>query len=402
MNGRNLILITVLAVSYYFFSDQFFKFAAEIKQEKASFLSRFVCFFFVYLWFVAASYLELPLIINWFVFLIILGLEVRLVFSFDFLVSYGLALFCVIMGLAVNVFYRSFAAIVLNIPLNSFDNLRSTMKSYPIFLGFLSMVLLLYALRQIHFPEKLKRLLHYKKSLVFYTWTEVFIYLFLMAQLLAYSHSGSDLGIKTWGIKSALFSAVLLVITILYSLRVASLHYYMDRQHEIRRQLIQEKLDINNLWKLAYTDMLTGCHNRQLLNKRLEEYAGYGSLITLAFIDINGLKAINDQYGHIEGDHYLVDVTRILTERIDGLNIDLFRYGGDEFVMISNTLDDKEVRNLLACINEQLLHTEAPYPRSISYGVVCGNCLEYQELIEKADEMMYRYKLKHYENMAQI
>lgn len=195
MNVKNLIVITVLAVSYYLFSNEFFKFAAEIRQEKVSFRSRFVCFCFVYLWFLIASYLELPLVLNWFVFLIILGLEVRLVFSFDFLVSYGLALFCVIMGLAVNVFFRSLASILLNIPLRAFDNsdMATSMKSHPIFLGFMAMVLLLYVLRKIHFPEKLERMLHYKKSLIFYTRTEVIIYLFLMAQLLAYTQSGNDM-----------------------------------------------------------------------------------------------------------------------------------------------------------------------------------------------------------------
>lgn len=402
MNIKNLIMITVLAVSYYFFSNEFFKFAAEIKQEKVSYRCRFVCFFFVYLWFLTASYLELPLILNWFVFLILLGLEIRLVFAFDFLVSYGLALFCVIMGLAVNVFFRSLASILLRIPLRAFDNsdMATTMKSYPIFLGFMFMVVLLYVLRKIRFPEKLERMLHYKKSLVFYTRTEVIIYIFLMAQLLAYTQSGNDMGIKTWGIKSVLFSAVVLVITIIYSLRVASLHYYMDRQHEIRSQLIQDKKDINNLWKLAYTDMLTGCHNRQLLDKRLEEYAGYGSTMTLAFIDINGLKTTNDQYGHMEGDRYLIDVTRILADHIAGLNIDLFRYGGDEFVMMSSTLDEKEVTDLLTRASEQLVKIPAPYTRSISFGVVRGDCSEYQKLIDEADEMMYQHKLEYYEGMA--
>lgn len=400
MNGRNAVLIIILAVSYYFFSNEFFLFAAEIKKEKVSFQARFACFFFVYLWFVIASYLELPLILNWFVFLVLLGLEVHMVFSFDLLVSYGLSLFCVIMGLAVNVCFRSLTALLLMMPLEEFDNMKSSMKSYPIFLGFVAMVFLLYALRKNHVPAKLKQMLRYRSSLVFYTWTEVVIYLFLMVQLLSYTQSGNNMGIKVWGIKSAVFSAIVLVITIIYSVRVATLHYYMDRQHEIRGRLIQEKRDINKLWALAYTDMLTGCQNRQLLNKRLEEYAGYGSQITLAFIDVNGLKTTNDQYGHMEGDHYLIDVSKILGEAIDGLNIDLFRYGGDEFVMMSNTLEENELLELLARANGRIQTASVPYARSISYGVVHGDCTEYQKLIDMADDLMYQYKLKYYENIA--
>lgn len=398
MTERDLVQIVLTAVSYFFFSNEFFKFSAEIKEEKISYRSRCVCFMAVYMWFIIASNLELPLVINWFVFLIILGVEIYEVFSFDLIEACALSMFCAIMSLAVNIFFRSFAAILLDIPLNVFDNYLSDLKAYPIALGFAAMVVLIYILRHREFAEQLKRMLQYRKSLLFYFWTEIFIYLFLMAQLLAYSQSGNEIGVKMWGIKSALFSGVVLVVTIIYSLRVVSLHYYMQKQHEIRDHLIQEKKDINKLWSLAYTDMLTGCNNRQLLDKRLEEYAGYGGSMTLAFIDINGLKTINDQYGHIEGDNYLISVSRILTQTGAGLNVDLFRYGGDEFVIISNTLSEQGFMNFLQKANEKIQAESTDYPRSISYGVVYGNCVDYKELIDAADEMMYKHKLMYYES----
>lgn len=400
MNEKDLFKIVIMAVSYYLFSNEFFKFSAEIKGEKLSYQSRIICFLFIYLWFIIASYLELPLALNWFIFLLILGLELHTVFAFDFVVSYAVSMFCVIMGLAANVFFRSLISILFKLPLNVFDNTLTTLKIYPIFLGFMFMVLLLYVLRRIHFSTQLERLLNYRKSLIFFTWTEIFIYLFLILQLLAYTQSGNEIGIKTWGIKSSLFSIFILIITNIYSLRVASLHYYMQKQHEVHDHLIQEKKDINNLWTLAYTDMLTGYNNRQLLDKRLEEYAGYGSIITLAFIDVNGLKITNDQYGHMEGDSYLISVTQVLSQVTDGLNIDLFRYGGDEFVMMSSTLSEAEVTYLLDRVNELLNNNSTPYVRSISYGVVRGNCSDYHKLIADADERMYQHKHKHYENMV--
>lgn len=400
MNGNDIIRIVLIAGSYYLFSNEFYRFSAEIKECEVPYGLRFACFACIYAWFMIASILELPLVINWLVFLILLGLEVRLVFAFDSMVSCALSMFCAIMGLAVNVFLRSLTAIILKVPLNFFDETISPLKPYPIFGGFMFMALLLYILRRIHFSSQLEQMLYYRKSLVFYTWTEVAIYLFLIIQLLAFSQTGNEMGIKTWGIKSAVFSGVTLIIAIVYSLRVASLHYYMQRQHEVRDQLIQEKEDVNKLWELAYTDMLTGCSNRQLLDKRLEEYAGYGSNITLAFIDVNGLKRINDQYGHLEGDAYLISIARILKEKADGLNIDLFRYGGDEFVLMSNTVSQQDLTKLLMEVDEYLKKGEAPYSRSISYGVVHGDCTDYQKLIVAADDIMYRYKLKHYEDMA--
>lgn len=400
MNKKDLILLILTAISYYLFSSEFYKFSADIKRKQVSYRSRFACFFIVFIWFIIASFLELPLVINWFIFLLILGLEVHVVFSFDFIVAYALSMFCIIIGLAVNVFSRSLFSLLLKVPLNIFDNTISSLKTYPILLGFMVMALFFYTLRRIQFSTHLERMMHYRKSLVFYTWTEVWIYLFLMIQLLVFSQSGNGTGIKAWGMKSALFSIIVLVITIIYSLRVASLHHYMFKQHEIQDHLIKEKQDINNLWALAYTDMLTGCSNRQLLDKRLEEYAGYGGYITLAFVDVNGLKVINDQYGHIEGDNYLIKVSHTLSAVTANLNIDLFRYGGDEFVIMSNTLKESEIKYLLNQANELLKSDPSPYPYSISYGVVYGDCTDYHKLISDADNLMYKYKLKHYENMV--
>lgn len=400
MNFKNLILILMVAISYYLFSNAFFQFIEAIEEKKTSGRARFLSFFVIYIWFMVASYVELPLVINWFIFLILLGLEVHFVFSYDFQMSYALSLFCAITSLAANILFRSLTSIILDVPLNIFDKAPSFLKTYPIFLGFIVMAMLFYVLRRICFTLQLKKMLHYRKSLVFYTWTEIYIYLFLIIQLLAFSQSGDTIGIKTWGIKSSCFSVMILIIAIIYSLRVASLHYYMEKQHEIHLQLIEEKKDVNKLWKLAFTDMLTGCSNRQLLDKRLEEYARYGGSLTLAFIDINGLKAVNDQYGHIEGDHYLINVSQILTEISNAVNIDLFRYGGDEFVMISNALQEQEVADLLVQANNCLQSSETTsYSRSISYGVVHGDCTKYRHLITKADEIMYKHKIKHYKDL---
>ena len=117
-------------------------------------------------------------------------------------------------------------------------------------------------------------------------------------------------------------------------------------------------------------------------------------------MDVNGLKATNDQFGHLEGDAYLIDVSRILSEISGRLNMDLFRYGGDEFVMMGNGVNGQELAAALEQANEQLKSGPARYPRSISYGVVRGDCTEYPSLIAEADHQMYRYKLKHYERTA--
>lgn len=400
MNYENLIQIIFISLTYYLFSNEFYLFSSELIENKVSISRRFLCFIIVYIWFVIASLLELPLIINWFVFLIILGLEVHCVFQFEFLTSYALSMFCTIIGLAINIFFRSLLAIVMKVPLSVFDNTTASIKVYPILLGFLFMGVLFVLLRHLKFPKKLNMMLENKNSLRFYAWIEGATYLFLMIQLLAYSQTESLIGMKLWGIKASIFSIIILLITNIYTIRMASLNDYVNRQHKIHNQLVQEKEDINKLWKLAYVDVLTGCNNRQLLDKRLKEYASYGGIITLAFIDLNGLKMFNDQYGHLVGDQYLMMIAKTILNYFQDLNVDLFRYGGDEFVLMSNTLTDEEMTRCLEDINQELKnHKDGLKGKSISYGVVQGSSDSYKQLMKLADQLMYKHKKKYYEKM---
>lgn len=396
MSGNILMQILLSGITYLIFSNEFFSFAGDIKGEKMNGFARTIGTVAVYTWFVLASVLEVSLAFNWCVFFFILGVQVYYGFSFKRAESYALSLFCIVLGLAVNIFFRSLMAIVLDKPLNVFDNSMSDWKVYPISMAFLTVSVVFRILRRKAFPTQLNLMLHDRKSLKFYFSTELFIFSFLCVQLQTYSQCSNETGMKLWGIKSALFSGVVLVVTSIYSLRVASLNYYKKKEYENRDRLLQDKEDVDKLWSLAYTDMLTGCNNRQLLEKRLAEYAGYGGDITLAFVDLNGLKRVNDQYGHIEGDVYLKKVAQTLMELIKGSNTDLFRYGGDEFIMLSNTPGEEALADILKRANEMLQAEAAKYSYSLSYGVVHGDSADYKGLIAKADEIMYRHKKGYY------
>lgn len=402
MNGRTLFQIILSGMTFLFFSTEFFSFTREIKGGKRNGFARAIGSIIIFIWFVAASVLEVSLVVNWSVFLVILGVLLHYGFFYKREEAYALSFFCINLGLAVNIFFRSLMAIVLNKQLNVFDKSLSDWKVYPIALGFFAVAIVFRILRRRSLPARLKQMLHDKKSIKFCLTTELFIFLFQCVQLLTYSQASNEMGGKLWGIKSALFSGLVLVVTITYSLRVASLNYYMKKQYENRDKLLQDKKDVNKLWSLAYTDMLTGCNNRQLLEKRLMEYAGYGGEITLAFIDLNGLKSINDQYGHIEGDVYLKRVSKTLMDLIRGRNADLFRYGGDEFIVMSNTLGEEELVDLLKKADVMLQEETEKYSYSLSYGVVHGESADYKELIDKADEVMYDYKKGYYTRESRL
>ena len=94
---------------------------------------------------------------------------------------------------------------------------------------------------------------------------------------------------------------------------------------------------IEKLFELAYTDSMTNVQNRNAYEERLKQLREPDadiSRITVIVIDINGLKKINDSYGHFGGDDAIKTVASALRDTI-GEKADIYRIGGDEFVCIS-------------------------------------------------------------------
>jgi len=101
-------------------------------------------------------------------------------------------------------------------------------------------------------------------------------------------------------------------------------------RHRTEQQLrAREQL----LAKLAATDSLTGLPNRRAFIDRLDDACGRGIALLLAFVDLDGFKEINDQFGHHVGDAVLVEVGTRLHRLVRDSDI-VARLGGDEFVIL--------------------------------------------------------------------
>ena len=95
----------------------------------------------------------------------------------------------------------------------------------------------------------------------------------------------------------------------------------------------------DKLFELAYTDSMTEVQNRNAYEeklKKLRKPSSNISRITVIVIDINGMKEINDSYGHFSGDDAIKTVAKALKDTI-GTKADIYRIGGDEFVCISES-----------------------------------------------------------------
>ncbi|MHB1393799.1 MAG: sensor domain-containing diguanylate cyclase [Clostridia bacterium] len=162
---------------------------------------------------------------------------------------------------------------------------------------------------------------------------------------------------------------------------------------------------IEKILYLSRHDSLTGIYNRcyfeELLMRTFQQYKNSGTGFSLAILDINDLKKINDTYGHEAGDlllrRFVQGVRECLTKD------DIFaRYGGDEFAIIFAGKNRAQVEEIIE--NARLPFTDTPFMYcgkkvatiSFEYGVTefPAETAEYEELVRLADARMYKEKKK--------
>lgn len=158
-----------------------------------------------------------------------------------------------------------------------------------------------------------------------------------------------------------------------------------------------EREHLYNLQTAAYTDISTQLYNRRYGMKILDEWLVNGKSFVLCFVDIDNLKYVNDNFGHAEGDHYIMEVAEAL--RDFSCESILCRLGGDEFMIlaqgwtVSKATEQMEIlRNSLACCPDEGM---CNYDRRISYGIVeigTTNILSASDILRIADEKMYEDK----------
>ena len=160
----------------------------------------------------------------------------------------------------------------------------------------------------------------------------------------------------------------------------------------------------NRVRKEARVDALTGLFNRRTIMKILaSEFARYQrkpAPLSLAIFDMDHFKAINDTRGHLAGDEFLVQVSRIFKEGIRESDF-IGRYGGDEFIAVFPDTEAANVRVLVERLREQLLAYCAEFEGpdlgvklTVSVGVAGARpeSTDAYDLIKNADEALYAAK----------
>ena len=150
---------------------------------------------------------------------------------------------------------------------------------------------------------------------------------------------------------------------------------------------------------LSRTDVLTGISNRraffELAEIEVSRAYRYSRPFTVIYLDLDNFKMVNDSYGHETGDKVLVLVSDIIKNNIR--NIDIFsRLGGDEFVLFLPEIEKNSAKAIAQKLQSILLMemNNNQWPVTFSIGVACfiNNNYSLDEIINKADDLMYKVK----------
>lgn len=147
---------------------------------------------------------------------------------------------------------------------------------------------------------------------------------------------------------------------------------------------------------LSYHDYLTGLHNRRYYEEELGRLDKAANLpITLIMADVNGLKLINDSFGHAMGDELLKKAARLITAAVPENSI-VARLGGDEFIVILPQTDIFEAVDVINSLKAKTSNEKiGAFDISISFGYEIKEMedQDIQEIYKRAEDDMYRHKL---------
>lgn len=399
MIAYSLVTLFGSSVAYFLYNAAFFEFAGHVFNRMIPRWKTWgLAFAANYLLFLVMSMAELSLDINWTIIAVFLVIEAKVIFRVRWIDCALVSIIGAAIGLSATIVMRSTCAIVLDVSLAAFSNTTSSSKALPVVLGFLMAAI---CLRAIDIPNDRRALtvirLDWKICLILLVELTL-CYLYLCTNLLLYYADLNDLILKLWSIKTALFVSVGSAGTIWLSYHMASTLVQAKRRKALEREIAAGEQMSEELQRQAEQDPLTTCYTRSYAEHAVAHYLGDGLPFTVVFADLDGLKNVNDHFGHNAGDSFIAAVASALKETRASANDFVARYGGDEFlVVLTGDIDNDDLSERMLTMKKRLQETSAhdrfPFTPSVTWGSTQAKPNDnLASLVARADEIMYRRK----------
>lgn len=159
------------------------------------------------------------------------------------------------------------------------------------------------------------------------------------------------------------------------------------------RDCTEKKEKQNQIEYLSYHDQLTGLYNRRFFEEELARIdVGRNLPLSIVMADVNGLKLINDTFGHVMGDELLKKVADVIQKGCRAEDI-IARLGGDEFIILLPKTDASQTEEIIKNILTLALDEKVG---SMDISVSCGyeikdhENIRVQEILKKAEDRMYK------------
>ncbi|MCE0494413.1 sensor domain-containing diguanylate cyclase [Vibrio salinus] len=175
-----------------------------------------------------------------------------------------------------------------------------------------------------------------------------------------------------------------LVISLLVALSVIILAHWVFKNYQSR------------LETMATKDKLTGVHNRQVFDELVQTKCEVTTVkdapLSLALLDIDHFKEVNDTYGHTIGDFVLTRVADTCLSHLSGRG-EVCRWGGEEFVLVLPFIDKEKALQLLESVRKEIQNQSETPNVTVSIGLVEREPMErVQSMLSRADKAMYKAK----------
>lgn len=148
----------------------------------------------------------------------------------------------------------------------------------------------------------------------------------------------------------------------------------------------------------ARIDFLTGVANsrafKEIAKMEIDRSARFGRPFTIAYIDIDNFKQVNDMLGHSQGDNLLQSVAKTIKDNLRSIDI-VSRLGGDEFAILFSETNEENAKTAINKVKTELLNSIKDNNLSVTFSigaVTCYKSCDLDELIKEADNLMYTVK----------